>query len=78
VVTLLDATECFTSQHAERPVITMAMGGLGVVSRIAGEAFGSCLSFGSVGEGSAPGQVSAGELGRILDVVHRGLVGPAS
>jgi 3-dehydroquinate dehydratase I len=70
VLTLLSATEEFVRTLATRPVITMAMGPLGVVTRLAGETFGSCLTFGSVGEASAPGQVGATELRRALELVH--------
>lgn len=70
VVTLIDATETFTSGPAQRPAITMSMGGLGAVSRLTGEAFGSCLTFGAVGTASAPGQVAASRLRAVLDVVH--------
>jgi 3-dehydroquinate dehydratase-1 len=71
VLTLMDATAEFVAGQARRPVITMSMGGLGVVSRLAGETFGSCVTFGSVGASSAPGQVAARELRAILDVLHR-------
>ncbi|WP_414626409.1 type I 3-dehydroquinate dehydratase [Lactobacillus delbrueckii] len=40
----------------------MAMADLGKVSRIAGQVFGSCLSFGAVGKTSAPGQLSIEDL----------------
>ena len=70
VLTLLDATEDFRTNHATRPAVTMAMGGLGAVSRLVGEPFGSCLSFGAVGAASAPGQVAAPELRSVIDLVH--------
>lgn len=70
VLTLLRATEEFTRTRAVRPAITMSMGPLGVVSRLAGETFGSCLSFGSVGAASAPGQVPAADLRAALILLH--------
>jgi 3-dehydroquinate dehydratase-1 len=48
----------------------MAMGPLGVVSRLAGETFGSVLTFGTVGAASAPGQVDAARLRAALDLIH--------
>lgn len=69
VLTLLQATEVF-SEKSTRPAMTMSMGPLGVVSRLAGETFGSCATFGSVGEASAPGQVEAGALRITLDLLH--------
>ena len=71
VVTLLDATEEFVATHALVPTITMSMGSLGAISRLAGETFGSSLTFGAVGASSAPGQLEAGELRGILDILHR-------
>lgn len=44
------------------PLITMAMGDLGKVTRISGEVFGSCLTFGTVGDASAPGQIESTNL----------------
>lgn len=70
VVTLIDATEEFTSRKARRPAITMSMGGLGAVSRLVGETFGSCLTFGAVGTASAPGQIDAHTLRNVLSVIH--------
>ncbi|BDZ32276.1 type I 3-dehydroquinate dehydratase [Lactiplantibacillus brownii] len=66
VLTLLAATN-EAQQTLTQPVITMAMGDLGKVSRLAGEVFGSCLSFATVGAASAPGQISVERLRPILD-----------
>lgn len=57
------------SKKLEQPLITMAMGELGRVSRVSGRLTGSAVTFGSVGEGSAPGQIPASELRKILDQV---------
>ncbi|RMC26003.1 MULTISPECIES: type I 3-dehydroquinate dehydratase [unclassified Lactobacillus] len=61
VLTLLEATQS-TSEMINTPLITMAMGDLGKVTRISGQIFGSCLSFGAVGQTSAPGQLSIEDL----------------
>jgi len=61
VLTLLTATNTARQQLAQ-PVITMSMGDLGKVSRLAGEVFGSCLSFATVGAASAPGQIALDHL----------------
>lgn len=55
----------------EKPLISMSMGSLGVLSRIAGESFGSCLTFGTVGAASAPGQIPVPDLRTILETFHR-------
>ena len=38
--------------------------------RLCGEAFGSALTFGSVGAASAPGQINAEDLREILALIH--------
>ncbi len=70
VLTLLSATEEMKKNHHSTPVITMSMGGLGVISRISGETFGSALTFGAVKKASAPGQVPVEELYTILNILH--------
>jgi len=55
------------------PVIAIAMGRLGVMTRMGGEAFGSCLTFGTAGNASAPGQLDARELRSVLEIIHRSL-----
>lgn len=73
VITLLAATEEMSSIYADRPIITMSMSGTGSISRLACEAFGSCLTFGSGSMASAPGQISAGALYDVLQIVHNAL-----
>ena len=69
VITLLDATQEMYHKHADRPLITMSMGSLGVVSRVSGATFGSSATFGAAKKASAPGQVSVDELRSILEVL---------
>jgi len=59
VLTLLAATEEFRRGPGLVPAVTMSMGALGAVSRLAGETVGSAMTFGAAGEASAPGQVDA-------------------
>jgi len=73
VLELLRATWEMASRYAERPMMTMSMGGTGVVSRLAGEIFGSAMCFGMIGRASAPGQVEVDRLADVLDIVHRSL-----
>lgn len=70
VLTLLEATSIVSEKFADGPIITMSMGGLGVISRLAGEVFGSALTFGSAKKASAPGQVSVNELRQVLNLIH--------
>lgn len=48
VLTLLTATLEMQEQYADRPIITMSMAKTGVISRLAGEVFGSAATFGAV------------------------------
>lgn len=68
VLTLLSATE-EVYRTAKQPIVTMAMGKLGVISRLAGQTFGSAMTFGAAQQASAPGQIAANDLRRILDVL---------
>lgn len=70
VLRLLEATYTMQEQYAKRPIITMSMAGKGVVSRLAGEVFGSAMTFGAAKKASAPGQIAAGELKRMIGVLH--------
>ena len=70
LLTLLDATEEMNRLYAKRPVITMSMGGVGVLSRMCGEVFGSALTFGAAGQASAPGQMQVEELHTVLRLLH--------
>jgi 3-dehydroquinate dehydratase I len=73
VLTLLDATNTMNEQYADRPIITMSMAGKGVISRLAGEIFGSALTFGAAKKSSAPGQVPVTELRDILSLINKSL-----
>lgn len=73
VLELLSATGKMESEFADRPVVTMSMGGLGVVTRLSGEVFGSAMTFGAAGQVSAPGQIPIEELEVALNIVHNAL-----
>jgi 3-dehydroquinate dehydratase-1 len=70
VLTLLDATYTMKSLYADRPIITMSMASTGVVSRIAGQIFGSDATFGSGVEASAPGQIPVEQLRKMIEILH--------
>ena len=56
-----------------QPIIAISMGEMGMPTRICAEAMGSCLSFGTAGAASAPGQMEAGALREALALVHGAL-----
>lgn len=60
VLRLLDLTT-WADQHFEQPVVTMAMGDLGKISRISGQVFGSALTFATAQQSSAPGQLTVSQ-----------------
>lgn len=71
VFALLEATSEMAEKYTEKPMITMSMGGLGAISRLTGEIFGSAMTFGTVGKSSAPGQIPLVELRAALGTIHR-------
>lgn len=73
VITLLDATRIMKEEYGDRPIITVSMGGKGLISRLAVELFGSDLTFAAVKNTSAPGQISVEELSRVMGLIHRSL-----
>ena len=73
VITLQDATQEMANTYADRPIITMSMGSLGVITRMAGEVFGSSMTFGAVGQVSAPGQIPVEKLQAAMAILHEAL-----
>jgi 3-dehydroquinate dehydratase-1 len=71
VLTLLSATLQMQEHYADRPIITMSMAKTGVISRLAGEVFGSAATFGAVKKASAPGQISVSDLRTVLTILHQ-------
>ena len=69
VLTLLEATAEVKALYPSDPIITMAMGELGVVTRTAGALFGNAMTFASAGKASAPGQIDVHALKRILNTI---------
>lgn len=69
VLRLLEETNHFHKRYPKQPLITMSMGKLGMISRVAGETFGSCVTFGAGKNASAPGQIEMAKLEEILSVL---------
>lgn len=74
VLTLLSATEEMHRLYAKQPLITMSMQGMGAISRMCGELFGSAVTFASAGKESAPGQPQLSDLETMLALFH-GVIG---
>lgn len=73
VITLQAATDEFAHQKADRPIITMSMGPMGVITRLSGELYGSSMTFGAVGQVSAPGQIPVEKLQAAMTILHEAL-----
>lgn len=59
------------AQALEQPLISMAMGTLGVLTRIVGWQFGSSVTFAAGQESSAPGQLPVEDLRKLLALIRR-------
>ncbi|KKM09647.1 hypothetical protein SY88_17580 [Clostridiales bacterium PH28_bin88] len=74
VLTLLEATVEARKGPVDVPLITMAMGKIGVITRMAGWLFGSDVTF-AVGEkASAPGQIPVDKLRRGIEVLRESIL----
>lgn len=66
VLSVLRLTKELTERYPELPRITMSMGQLGQMTRTCGNVFGNCVTFGTLGQASAPGQVDVSILQQLL------------
>ena len=66
VLSLLQFTKELTERYPQLPRITMSMGKLGQMTRTCSHVFGNCLTFGTRGQASAPGQVEVDILKRLV------------
>ncbi|MCT3114331.1 type I 3-dehydroquinate dehydratase [Lactococcus lactis] len=70
VLDFLQITRDMTLEYGDH-FISMAMGDLGRLSRISGYLTGSCWTFASLENSSAPGQISLKETEYILDILEK-------
>ncbi|WP_369350488.1 type I 3-dehydroquinate dehydratase [Streptococcus hillyeri] len=66
---LMNFTRGFKTLNPEQEYAVMAMGKLGRITRVAGELMGSCWSYASLDEESAPGQIPLHQLTKFLEVL---------
>ena len=74
VLTLLTASHR-ASKKLRIPLISMSMGPLGALTRVAGSIFGSALSFAVGAASSAPGQVAIEDLNTALEILDTAMGG---
>lgn len=72
VLALIEATHEVSRVKNINPIITMSMGEEGLITRIAAEFFGSCLTFACVKKSSAPGQVPVSIMYPLMRYLHDG------
>ena len=73
VLRLLEATAKMKEKYPSYPLVTMAMGGMGMISRISGQIFGSCVTFATVGKASAPGQLPIEDVSRMIERISESM-----
>jgi len=71
VICLMETTLLANRLIVDKPIIAMSMGGLGAVTRIAGETFGSSVTFGCMGKESAPGQIEVNRLRQAMQLLRK-------
>lgn len=69
VVCVMNAT-LEMSNKLTKPIVTMAMGEIGKITRLCGELTGSEMTFACLGKSSAPGQISVEHMHELLEVIH--------
>jgi 3-dehydroquinate dehydratase-1 len=71
VLTLLTATlHARTQENLQIPLVTMAMGSLGRITRIAGGMFGSDITFAAGETSTAPGQIHISDLKHVMAALY--------
>lgn len=70
VLDVMNYTRGFKTLHTDQAYATMSMGNLGKLSRLAGPLTGSCWTFASLDETSAPGQLSLAAMRKIREVLY--------
>ncbi len=70
ILTLLAAAVEMKNKKGDRPFITIAMGSMGLVTRLTGQLFGSCLTYVTLNKSSAPGQINVKNAREILALLQ--------
>ena len=75
---LMAACSQFAADNPHALLVGIAMGEKGIITRVAGEFFGSCLTFCSAGDATAPGQLNAAVVRASLAQLHESGYNPTS
>lgn len=60
----------YTKEKLDVPLVAISMGALGAITRISGALYGSDITFGTIEQASAPGQIPVSDLKRIMDDIE--------
>ena len=71
VVELLETTIILSEHIVKTPICAISVGEKGGLSRICGEFFGSCITYGVNRKKSAPGQPNIEDLSNLLKLIHK-------
>ncbi|MBY5034812.1 type I 3-dehydroquinate dehydratase [Streptococcus gallolyticus] len=71
VLDVMNYTRGFKTLNMEQAYATMSMGDLGKLSRLSGVLTGSCWTFASLDEASAPGQISLANMKKFLEELEK-------
>lgn len=64
-------TALYTKEKLDVPLVAISMGALGAITRISGALYGSGITFGTMEQASAPGQIPVSDLKRMMDDIER-------
>lgn len=73
VVELLESTIILSEHIVKTPICAISIGEKGGLSRICGEFFGSCITYGVNRKKSAPGQPNIEDLSNLLKLIHKNI-----
>ena len=71
VLRVFEVTAAARREFPDLPLVTMAMGSMGVISRVAGFLYGSDMAFAVGQTASAPGQIPIDDARRMADLLRR-------
>lgn len=69
VLTLMEASLEMKKEKADRPFIALSMGTMGIITRLAVSLLGSCITFASLDDSSAPGQINVKYAREIINIL---------
>lgn len=71
MLALLAACCTMKEKYAGIPIVAISMGSLGGLSRVCGQIFGSSVTFASMEQASAPGQIPVNDLNLLMELIGR-------